>query len=236
MDKEMKKLLLVAVSVGVFLLVTITVSLVVFTPGAQIQESAFTSSVPHRQITDILSNIPALPGITEFPEITFTEERTEVVIADRNDGDRLLIQIPTPNSPAIPEITITSTTRTQPAAPTTPAVTTRTTPTVTTTQPAATTRTTQTTTTRPATTRTVNDYWIQTGAFSAIVRAEDAKNLLASKGLVSIIENREVNGRLWYRVRLGPYTTEREANHWLAIVKEIDGFGESQVRQTVRQQ
>ena len=69
-----------------------------------------------------------------------------------------------------------------------------------------------------------------------MVRAEDAKELLASNGLVSIIENRVIDGRTFYRVRLGPYTSEREANHWLAIVKTIDGFGESQVRQTVRQQ
>ena len=62
------------------------------------------------------------------------------------------------------------------------------------------------------------------------------KELLASKGLTSIIETRVVEGRNLYRVRLGPYTSEREANYWLALVKSIDGFSESQVRQTVRQQ
>jgi DedD protein len=60
--------------------------------------------------------------------------------------------------------------------------------------------------------------------------------LLASKGITSIIENRQIDGKTWYRVRLGPYTSEKEANYWLALVKSIDGFGESQVRQTVRQQ
>jgi DedD protein len=68
-----------------------------------------------------------------------------------------------------------------------------------------------------------------------MVRAEDAKELLASKGFVSIIENREIDGRTWYRVRLGPYTSENEANYWLALVKSIDGFSDSQVRQTTRQ-
>jgi DedD protein len=78
------------------------------------------------------------------------------------------------------------------------------------------------------------DYWIQTGAFSALVRAEDAKENLASKGLSSIIDNREVDGQIWYRVRIGPYTSENEANYWLPLVRAINGFGESQVRSVQR--
>ena len=77
-----------------------------------------------------------------------------------------------------------------------------------------------------------NDYWVQTGAFSTKVRAEGAKETLARKGITSIIENREISGKVWYRVRVGPYTSENEANYWLALVKSIDGFTESQVRQS----
>jgi DedD protein len=83
----------------------------------------------------------------------------------------------------------------------------------------------------PAKTR--SDYWVQTGAFTAKVRAEGVKETLASKGITSIIENRDLNGTTWYRVRVGPYTSESEANYWLALVKSIDGFADSQVRQTV---
>jgi DedD protein len=82
--------------------------------------------------------------------------------------------------------------------------------------------------------RVQNDYWIQTGAFSALVRAEGVKETLASKGLSSIIDDRDVEGQTWYRVRIGPYTSENEANYWLALVKAIDGFSESQVRSTQR--
>jgi DedD protein len=78
-----------------------------------------------------------------------------------------------------------------------------------------------------------NDYWVQTGAFTAKVRAEGVKETLAEKGITSIIENREVDGKTWYRVRVGPYTSETEANYWLALVKSIEGFADSQVRQTV---
>jgi cell division protein FtsN len=57
---------------------------------------------------------------------------------------------------------------------------------------------------------------------------------LAAKGLNSIIDNREVNGQIWYRVRVGPYISENEAGYWLALVRAIDGFGESQIRSTQR--
>jgi cell division protein FtsN len=82
--------------------------------------------------------------------------------------------------------------------------------------------------------RPQRDYWIQTGAFSALVRAEDAKETLASKGLSSIIDDGQVNGQTWYRVRVGPYTSENEANYWLALVRAIGGFDQSQIRSTQR--
>jgi DedD protein len=82
--------------------------------------------------------------------------------------------------------------------------------------------------------RSQRDYWIQTGAFSALVRAEDAKEILASKGLSSIIDDGEVNGRTWYRVRVGPYTSENEADYWLTLVRAINGFDQSQIRSTQR--
>jgi DedD protein len=78
-----------------------------------------------------------------------------------------------------------------------------------------------------------SDYWVQTGAFSTLGRAEGVKEILSSKGITSIIENRVVDGKTWYRVRVGPYTSETEANYWLALVRSIDGFADSQVRQSV---
>ncbi|MDR1636669.1 MAG: SPOR domain-containing protein [Treponema sp.] len=78
------------------------------------------------------------------------------------------------------------------------------------------------------------DYWVQTGAFNAKIRAEGAKETLADKGIASIIDGREVNGKTWYRVRVGPYTSETEARYWLALVQSIDGFDGSQVRSEPR--
>jgi len=233
MEKEMKKLLLVAISVGVFLLVTITVAIIVISPKTQTQGMSLSSSIPYtygiQQELDIMSNTPAEQTIIndQRNEIVIIQDTNNAASADQNTGDSLTINIPMPTTAAVPDNSTASTS----TARTTSAATTRTVATS-----SSTSASTSTSTARTTAARTINDYWIQIGAYSAMVRAEDVKEHLASKGLVSIIENREVNGRNLYRVRLGPYTTEREANHWLAIVKTIDGFADSQVRQTIRQQ
>jgi DedD protein len=77
-----------------------------------------------------------------------------------------------------------------------------------------------------------NDFWVQAGSFTAKVRAENVKETLASKGITSIIENRDVNGATFFRVRIGPYTSQNEADHWLALIKSIKGFEDSQIWQS----
>ena len=248
----MKKLLLVSVSVGVFLLVTITIALIVTTPKSQMQETAFSSSAPYsqtRSIPNIMSNIPEQADGIDAPIVSVNGEgeRPEVTIAaDRNDGTRLTIQVPAPPSAgAIPEeALLTARTPVQTSSPSASAKT-QTVPSQTAaarvpaesaSKPAAS----ASTASRAApVVKTINDFWIQTGAYPSMVGAEDVREALANNGLVgivSIFDNQERDGRTWYRVRLGPYTSEREAHHWLAIVKTIDGFSKSEVRQTIRQQ
>jgi DedD protein len=220
MEKEQKKLLLVAVSVGMFLLVTITTAMVILTPKMQTQGNTSYPSVPYRagNVQDNGNN-SLQPANSNFQE-TNTSIVSENPAATGNDG--LIVQIPRPTTAAVPDSpekpasAITNSAAAKPAA----------SKTVASPNPS---------TSKPSSGKTINDYWIQTGAYSALVRAEDVKERLASNGLTSIIENRVIEGTLYYRVRLGPYTSEREANYWLTLVKSIDGFGESQVRQTARQ-
>ncbi|MDR0524995.1 MAG: SPOR domain-containing protein [Spirochaetaceae bacterium] len=75
------------------------------------------------------------------------------------------------------------------------------------------------------------NYWVQVGSFATQVRAEDAKETLASKGITAIIINRDVNGQNFFRVRIGPYTTQSEADYWIVRIKNIDGFENSQIWQ-----
>jgi cell division protein FtsN len=72
---------------------------------------------------------------------------------------------------------------------------------------------------------------VQVGSFATQVRAEDAKETLASKGITAIIINRDVNGQNFFRVRIGPYTTQSEADYWIVRIKNIDGFENSQIWQ-----
>lgn len=245
MEKEQKKLLLVAVSVGVFLLVTITVALIIVAPKFQTHDISLNSSLPVKpekiQDTENTDN-SSQPIINNSNEtnIIINGSAETPIISDNSGENSLIIQIPKPITAAVPntqEISVIT-----PANPDAAKKQTTVTPSA---KPVVSTRTpakpaaaskpaaVSSKTTSPA--KTFDDYWIQTGAFSAKIRAEDAKELLDSKGLVSIIENREINGKIWYRVRVGPYTSEKEANYWLALVKAIDGFEESQVRQSIRQ-
>jgi DedD protein len=222
MEKEQKKLLLVAVSVGVFLLVTITAAMVILTPKIPALDTSYLTSVPFKpgnvQVTE-----PVQPII---PQETVPEPE---VVNEKPANDNMIVSIPRPNSAAVPDSpeiqapAIITNTAPRPQTPATPVAQTPARPAATSGTPA-----------RQAA-RTINDYWIQTGAYSSLVRAEDAKELLADNGLTSIIENRVIEGKLYYRVRLGPYTSEREANYWLTLVKSIDDFVDSQVRQTARQ-
>ena len=244
MDKEMKKLLLVAVSVGVFLLVTITVALIVLPPKTQMQEGVFSSSVANvRPPANNQNNPPLQPVDIPAAALTDNNDRQEAVITSERNDDRPRIAVEIDTSAANQPAANQPAAATQPAAVTQPAATvTRpaAAPAVTTAQPARTPAATTTAPARPAAaaatpTRSVNDYWIQTGAYTSMVGAEDVRERLASKGLVSIVSVYD-DGRTWYRVRLGPYTSQREADHWLGIVKNIDGFAQSQIRQTIRQQ
>jgi DedD protein len=81
----------------------------------------------------------------------------------------------------------------------------------------------------PAAAKVYDNYWVQTGSFSAKARAEGAKEILASRGISSIIENREVDGKTFFRVRVGPYISQEEANYWLPRIQSIQGFENSQI-------
>jgi DedD protein len=259
MEKEQKKLLLVAVSVGVFLLVTVTAGIILLTPKIQTQGTSFYSSAPapvpfqpgRIQDVEVTANEPLQPIYNNSNETSIVINGvSETPIVNKNDEDKLTIQIPKPTTAAVPDAPEipaskvvspaavkpqTTAVASKPAAQTAVSPSPSPRPTAST-RPAVSTRPAAASTRAPAPARTINDYWIQTGAYSSMVRAEDVKELLSSNGLTSIIENRIIDGKTLYRVRLGPYTSEKEANYWLSLVKSINDFSDSQVRQTTRQQ
>jgi DedD protein len=263
---EKKKLLLVAVSVGVFLVILISASILIFTPKVTGSKTAFSSSrpvsagiggtvTPERiqpatvDASDMVKNTDGIWGIQTPPpanagqETNFYLDGEKTGVAstvEQNDGGasaKVTINVPKPSTAAVPNTPVPAPSAApKPAAK--PAVSA-----VAAAKPAAKTAASTSAVPKPAAvtakpaqtqSKTRSDYWVQTGAFSTQVRAEGAKETLASKGITSIIENRVVDGKTWYRVRVGPYTSENEAKYWLALVKSIDGFNDSQVRQTLR--
>jgi DedD protein len=246
---EKKKLLLVAVSVGVFLVIVMGASILVFSPRpAEIQRAAsFQTTQPIQpgsppqpasvDAADMARNSGELQGLQSPPaSATASQENVFYFMGDpdqiverttENNETRVVISVPKPSAAAVPALPPRQTAAPAPSAspaPPAPAGRTNTTPAA---APKSAPRPAAKAPAPPA--QTFNDYWVQTGSFSTRVRADGVKETLASKGIASIIENRDVEGKTFYRVRIGPYTSQNEANYWLSLIKSIQGFEDSQI-------
>ena len=234
---EKRKLLLVAISVGLFLVVSIVAAIMIFQPGkpssgavangpAQgTQVSTNSAPPPSYQLppsgsssldaVDLVRNPGDVPGLRPAPDGMIRQNSDYYVTGDGTSSETV-ISVPKPSSAAVPDTPPAGKAVAAPRpAPARPAA-----------QPVA-------AAPKPAVqTRVYNDYWVQTGAFSTVATAEGVKSTLSSKGITSIIENRDVNGTTFFRVRVGPYTSQNEADYWLSLIKSIDGFEDSQVRQS----
>lgn len=72
-----------------------------------------------------------------------------------------------------------------------------------------------------------SQYWVQAGSFSSRGKADELKDVLGKKGLSGLVTVTEINGKTWYRVRVGPYVSNSEASGWLTRVKAIPGCEEA---------
>lgn len=75
----------------------------------------------------------------------------------------------------------------------------------------------------------VTQYWIQAGSFQSQIRAEQAQAALAEKGWHTRITSRDVDGEVFFRVRLGPFETNGEAKKFLEWISGIDSFESSYI-------
>ncbi|MCQ2586475.1 MAG: SPOR domain-containing protein [Treponema sp.] len=98
--------------------------------------------------------------------------------------------------------------------------------TTTTTKPATTTakQTTSTTSTTTVTTR----YWVQVASYSTKKAAESARDILQNNKInADIFTYQDSTGTIYFRVRVGPYTTKSEAEYWMNKIIEIKDFAKS---------
>ena len=237
---EKKKLLLIAVSVGVFLVIVIGLSILLFMPRnnetptttpavTRVNGNGATppQTPPPAPPAPIVQEQPVIEPVAEAPDTSETRDDLyglQVMPSPETNGTNLVIEVPRPSGAAVPpsgrptdkvlpdsyyQEQARATVQTQPKTTVPTAI-----PAVATVKPS---------------TRVHDDYWVQAGSFSTQVRAEDVRVTLASKGITSIIENRDVNGQNFFRVRIGPYTSQNEADYWLSLVKTINGFEGSQI-------
>jgi cell division protein FtsN len=76
-------------------------------------------------------------------------------------------------------------------------------------------------------------YWIQVGSYSSMTKAETVSAFLKEKGLSSTVQTKNVDGSARYRVRIGAFNTKEEAEKFSIQVKELKGYEESYVIQSV---
>jgi DedD protein len=197
---EKKKLLLISASTGVFLMLVIGASILIFTPPSF-------SPPPATEVAVIQPGKPAdVPGLTKP-----VEEPVEVVPQDIVPQVSIIAE---PVKPPVVNIEVSAVEK---------AVTP---PVVEAPKPAPAPAPKPVAAPKP---KSEAAYWVQIGSYTQKSGADKAKMSLSERGLGSVIFDGDIQGKTFYRVRVGPYVSRAEADYWLRFVKEIDGFENSQV-------
>lgn len=93
---------------------------------------------------------------------------------------------------------------------------------------ASTSTSTKTATAKASTSNPITRFWVQVAAYSNKKTAENARSVLSEKKINSDIYTYEDNkSKLFYRVRVGPFTTKSEAEYWQSKITEISDFAKA---------
>jgi cell division protein FtsN len=78
-------------------------------------------------------------------------------------------------------------------------------------------------------TATVTQFWVQAAAFTNKKSADDARTILDNNKIpADVFTYKDNKGRMFYRVRIGPYTTKSEAEYWRTRIVQIAEFKNTQ--------
>lgn len=78
----------------------------------------------------------------------------------------------------------------------------------------------------------VTVYWIQVGSYNDLTKAEEVRDYLLTHDISSEVQTKEVDGKTYYRVRIGTFQSKGEADRFLIPIKNLKNFEESYVVQT----
>lgn len=71
-------------------------------------------------------------------------------------------------------------------------------------------------------------YWIQVGSYEAKKSADEARAMLDKNKIQNeVFTYKDSKGKLFYRVRVGPYTTKSEAEYWQKRILATDEFAKT---------
>ncbi|HZK20040.1 MAG TPA: SPOR domain-containing protein [Treponemataceae bacterium] len=92
-----------------------------------------------------------------------------------------------------------------------------------------TTATKKTTTSKTTSSRLSDAYWVQAASYTNKANAEKARDaLLAEKIPGEVFTFKGADGVMYYRLRVGAYTTKSEADYWNTRIRLIDDFAKTQ--------
>lgn len=76
---------------------------------------------------------------------------------------------------------------------------------------------------------TTTQYWVQVTSLTSRKNADEAREVLGENKIpADVFTYTDSKNRLFYRVRVGPYTTKSEAEYWQTRIAKIEGFKDSQ--------
>ncbi len=233
MPVETKKVLWTVISVGLFLVVFFGTALLLFAPrrGAPQAPAAVGNEAPPRAVEPDEYLLNPAPAPSPAAPVPASPGEVVIVYGDNPPASAL----PGGSAPAVPAGAV-PTPQAPPGGTALPAPAKSGTYT-----PAASTPAAKAPAAKPAApapkpkTVTVTEWWIQASSPTSRSRAESLQAELAQKGLSSVITLKEIDGTTHYRVRIGPYTSEKEAIGWRDRVRALPDCAEAYVSKTTVQ-
>lgn len=69
-------------------------------------------------------------------------------------------------------------------------------------------------------------YWLQVGSFPNSINADKLRNQLKEKGIESVVQTKNINDTLYYRVRIGAFQDKNEARAFEEKILSLDEIDE----------
>lgn len=230
---EQKRVLWIVAAVGLFLLVSIGTALIIYhpaknqTPVLNSQAGSVTwtrespassqSATPAQPAAPVQADVPAEASASDasaqVTNLTVISANTNVISEGTKTIDLNAISKNTQSdaAPASSTETAVKKTSSAPAEKTTASTPAKSNP--------------VTSSVKTVTSKVPDQFWVQAASFTKKVNAEEARDALAAEKIPGeVFTWKDVNGVVYYRLRVGPYTTKSEADFWLSRIKEISAF------------